>query len=493
MLEGATVLWQPHPGPQTTFLASTAYEVLYGGQVGGGKSDCLVNGSLRQIEHPHYKALILRRTFPELRELMDRALAIFPALGGNWNEQAKRYTWPSGAHTEFGYCEKYSDVLQFQGKQYTYIGFDELGQIAQERIWTYLMTRNRTAHPNLQLQMRASANPGGAGHHWLKRRFIDMCSPDGTPIQTAFGTRAFVRATIYDNPTLVQNDPLYLERLKNLPELEYRWLALGDWTAGGGLAFPELGTKERYMVAPFQIPIYWKLFGSFDWGYQHPFSFGIFAVDEDGTLYLVDSVHGRHLQPPEIAERVKRSLANQNLTGRLRYVFAGHDCWVKARGDHIPTLAEEFLGEGFVFAKANIARVAGVQNMRRYLRPDDRTDQPRFKLFDTPMNRRTFEVLEGRIADPEDVEDVLKTDADESGVGGDDPYDMVRYGLAARPLKARLPVKSNGAELPHHDPMVILRDLKTIDGHAPRWIGPEHPDHDTGDVHGYAEFLPANI
>lgn len=503
-----TVLWSPHPGPQTHFLANEAHECLYGGQVGGGKSDCLLFGSLRQIGNSNYKALILRRTFPELRELMDRALAVFGAIGGDWNEQAKRWKFASGAIIEFGYCETYRDVLQYQGKQFTYIAFDEIGQLAEERIWTYLMTRNRAAGPGLTLQMRASANPGGAGHYWLKRRFIDTCKADGTPIETAFGTRAFVRATIQDNPTLIANDPFYMERLKNLPEIEYRWLALGDWNAGGGLAFPELNEHERYLIPVQRVPDHWRIYGALDWGYSHPFAIGIFACDEDGNIILVDSVHGRQLQPPEIAERWKRSLANSNVLGRQRFAVAGHDCWadIKARGERTPTLAEQFYAEGLPLAKANISRVAGVQNMRAYFAPRvPRTlgnheavvhaGTPRFRMFDTPGNRKTLENLESRICDPDDVEDVMKTDADDSGIGGDDAYDMIRYGLAARPIRPNLFGKFRVDDHPHHDPHVILRDLVTTDGKAPRWIGPESDAHE--DAHqwtqGFASQLPANI
>lgn len=456
-------------------------------------------GTLRQIAHPDYRALILRRTFPELRELMDRALAVFGQIGGEWNEQAKRWRFGSGAIIEFGYCETYRDVLQYQGKQFAHIAFDEIGQCAEERIWTYLMTRNRAGGPGLHIAMRGSANPGGAGHYWLKRRFVDVCRPDGTPIVGSMGqTRAFVRATIRDNPTLLQNDPEYENRLKNLPELEYRWLALGDWNAGGGLAFPELGDHDTYFVKPSRVPEHWKVFGAFDWGYSHPFAFGVFACDEDGNLYLVDSCHGRQLQPPDIAQRWKRTLEAHNLLGRCRVVIAGHDCWadVKARSEHVPTLAEQFYSEGFVLKRANISRVAGVQNMRAYFAPTgpERTGVPRFRVFDTLGNRRTYEVLESRIADPDDVEDVLKTDADELGIGGDDPYDMIRYGLASRPLRGKL-LAFASHDAPGHDPAIIFRELKTIDGKAPRWIGPESEGHDSpfSDVAGFASQLPANI
>lgn len=441
------VLWQPHDGPQSTFLASNAYEALYGGAAGGGKSDALLFGGLRQIDHPHYKALILRRTYPELRELMDRALETFREVGGEWNEQGKRWRFTSGATYEFGYCDTYADVLRYQGQQYTYIAYDEIGQLREERVWTYLMSRNRASSTGLERYMRASANPGGPGHQWLKRRFINLCTPDGTPTEVRLDdvtttTRAFVRARLADNPTLLEHDPGYASRLRLLPDLEYRWLADGDWDAGAGLGLAELN-RQRHLLSPLrEIPSHWTLFGAFDWGYAHPFCFGLFAADEGGSVYLVESVHGRHLQPPEIVHRIQDTLQGLGIPlSRLRYTAAGHDCWadVKARAEHIPTIFEHCAGLGLLLVKANISRISGIQNVRRYLtwkQPDGHTIDPRFLICDTPSNRRVFECLEGIVSDPDNPEDALKVDADDQGQGGDDPYDMVRYGLASRPVKA---------------------------------------------------------
>src|SRR5262245_8176052 len=187
-------LWHPHAGPQTTFLRAVAYEVLYGGQAGGGKSDALLYGGLRQINHPAYKALILRRTFPELRELIDRSLLTFPRAGGVWNQVDHRWTFPTGATYQFGYCGTYAEALQYQGQQYTWIGYDELGQLAEERVWLYLMSRNRAAAPGLVRMMRASANPGGPGHAWIKRRFISRCPSDGTPVEVEVDNKRAARS-----------------------------------------------------------------------------------------------------------------------------------------------------------------------------------------------------------------------------------------------------------------------------------------------------------
>lgn len=364
---------------------------------------------------------------------MDTALPIFTAIGATWNASDKRFRFPSGAIVDFGYAEHYRDVLQYQGQAFQYVGFDELGQIAEERIWTYLLSRNRPTAPGQVLQMRASANPGGAGHHWLKRRFVTPCVADGTPALVDGFTRAFVSAKLKDNPTLMANDPTYGERLKLLPELEYRWLAEGDWDAGAGLA---LTITKAHMVPAFTPPAHWKLFGALDWGYNHPYSWGLYTADEDGTVYCLDTATGRHQQPPAMADRFKAMLGNRT----VQYTVAGHDVWadIKARSERVPTLFEQFVAEGLPMVKAHISRVAGVQNLRRYLTiPEGR--KARFLLCDTPNNRKVYECLETRVSDPDEPEDVLKVDADETGTGGDDHYDQVRYALASRPLAAKLP------------------------------------------------------
>lgn len=432
-------VWAPQPGPQTTAFSSKTYELLYGGAAFGGKSEMLLHDGLKQIGNPNYKALLLRRTFPELRELIDRSFSVFPKLGGKWNQQDKRWTFPSGATYQMGYCETYPDVFQYQGQQYAWIGYDELGQCSEERIWTYLMSRNRAPYKGVQTFMRGSANPGGPGHHWLKRRFIQNCPSDGTPVRIGGMTRSFVQAFMTDNKIGMELDPTYELKLDALPETERAWLKFGDWNAGAGMGLADL-SRDVHMIAPIEIPGHWTMFGSFDWGYNHPFAFGLFAADEDGNVYLVESVHGRRLQPDQIAHRIVESLPGYDVR-RLTHIAAGHDCWAdrKARGELVPTIAEQFYEIGLLLDKANISRISGVQNLRRYLTyksPTGEKFDPRFRIFKTESNKRVFDCLESRVSDPDNIEDILKTDANEQGEGGDDFYDMVRYGLASRPLNA---------------------------------------------------------
>lgn len=225
---------------------------------------------------------------------------------------------------------------------------------------------------------------------------------------------------------------------------------------GAGLAFPSL-EKSRHLVKPFPIPAHWPIWGAFDWGYGHPFAFGLFTSDERGRVILADSVGGRKLEPHEQADRVRSLLKRRALwaDGKPRIpprIYAGHDAWSerKARGESVPTIAEEWRGFGLQLVKASIARVAGANNCRRYFRwrepaGDGETfleRTPLFAMMDTENNRRVWSCLTTRVNDPDHPEDVLKTDANaDTGLGGDDDYDMVRYGLASRPIAAQPPKK----------------------------------------------------
>lgn len=449
------VLWAPHDGPQTNFLLSEAYEALYGGAAGGGKTDALLAWLIEDAEHPQYRGLFLRKTYAALKEVIDRTRQLWTKLGATWNEGKMTWSFPGGATIELGYLEVWADTERYQGRQWSRIAYDELGQLAEERCWTFLMSRNRSAVPGMFKGIRGSANPGGAGHAWIRRRFINCCPPDGTPIEIPDEetgdtlSRAFFQAFVEDNPTLLKNDPKYLLRLNLLPETQRKQLRAGDWSAGDGLALEELD-EHRHRIKPFAIPKHWHQFGAFDWGFAHPFAFGWFAVDEEGNVYLVQTVLGWRMKPAQIAARILESVPVDDLT----YIDAGHDCWaeIKARGEDTPTIAEQMQAFNIFMRPANVARKAGLNNLRNYLAwrgtvavPDPNAPgdysrmtyvdgEPRFYIMDTPNNRVTFDCLAGMVTDPLNREDALKKDADDDGQNGDDPYDMVRYGLASRPV-----------------------------------------------------------
>ncbi len=253
--------------------------------------------------------------------------------------------------------------------------------------------------------------------------------------------------TAYDNPRLTKSgiDELVSEYTDDSPSLKQEVFA--ELLAGGvGFALSALD-KDVHVIPQFRIPDHWTQFGVYDWGYQHPFCFGHMTADEDGNVYLAESVHGfdgrrfglpdlRHLLPDAQAEAVKKLIPMP----KLNHVVAGHDCFadVVSRGSKGPTIAEQWSNAGYPLVRANIARKQGLNNVRKYIDHDKETKRPpRFYIMDTPGNRHTFKVLQQMQVDPKEPEDALKVDASiTNGLGGDDPYDMVRYGLMSRPIIA---------------------------------------------------------
>lgn len=429
------VAWKPHPGFQDMATSLHADELLIGGAAGPGKTDCLIYGSLAEIDHPATRVLFLRRTFGELREVMDRTLTIFPSLGATWRESEKRWRFPSGATFEFGYCETYADATRYQGQEYTRINFDELGQVKDERIVDFLITRLRTTAVDYPIRpmFAASANPGGAGHAMLKRRYVDP-TLKGTAVYVdpeSGLTRAFIPGKVTDNPSI---KPEYIQRLMGLPAVLRRQLLDGDWEAGAGAALDELD-ETVHLIPPFQVPDHWPRYAGFDWGFRHPWWFIDGTIDPDGNVYILDCAWGRQMLPHDIAQAVQERWP----TIRFQHIAAGHDVMHNRRAieENTPTIAETFLGFDLILDKANIHRVLGLNNCRALIawRTVDRGSAgvPRLRFFKTPRVLRLFSELKTIVTDPDNPEDALKVNANpDTGEGGDDAYDCFRYLCATR-------------------------------------------------------------
>ena len=155
------VIWKPQP-KQAAFMARPEYEALFGGSAGGGKSEAMIIEGLRQVDIPHYKGLILRKTYPQLAELIDKSLFYYPRIypGAKYNSSSHTWTFPSGAKIIFGSMQYTKDRTKYQGQAYDFIGFDELTHFTYEE-YSYLFSRNRPNGPGTRVYIRATANPGG--------------------------------------------------------------------------------------------------------------------------------------------------------------------------------------------------------------------------------------------------------------------------------------------------------------------------------------------
>jgi hypothetical protein len=455
----ADILWKPLSVPQSRFLAATEDEVLYGGAKGGKKTESLVMVHLQQTDHPKYKGLVLRETFAELIEIMDRCRKYYPKLGARWVAGENRWVFPSGASVEIGYCETELDTGRYQGREWTCITYDEMGNLRSERTWDLLMGEIRSPDPTLITMARGSANPGGAGHAWIKRRYV-TATQRGTVVYVDPATglrRRFIPARVSDNP-IYRNDTVYMARLNALPDVLRRQRLDGDWDAGEGMALDEL-SRSVHLIPPIAVGRWWYRWGALDIGFGHGWCFGHGAMDGHGNAYVIDSLHGHRDRYDLVAGRINEQVPVSTLGSIVCDNFARSE-GSKGHRDRTPSVQELFHEYGIEMGNANQKRVLGLNNLRLWLgwRSADGTARvPRLRFFDTRGNRLLFECLEQMVVDPKNVEDVLKVHSDENGHGGDDPYDMLRYLMADHPFRPDEPVEAH-KQLPNQDP-VLFGDL----------------------------------
>jgi phage terminase large subunit len=406
---------------------------LYGGAKGGGKSKGLREiFLLRRFEQEKTHAAIFRRTYPELEGNHIRPLfESFPGLRTYYHESKKLLELPNGSTIQFCHCKNEEDVSLYQGREFDDLGIDEITQWSESMFRT-LHGSNRSSKPGVKPRCALTGNPGGIGHSWVKRIFIERRFSE---IERA-EDYSFIPALVDDNPALIKNDPDYVRRLEANPNKAlrdaYRW---GSWDIHSGQFFPEL-RRDVHFIKPFEIPAHWTRFAAYDFGFNHPTAFGWFAVDEDGCVYQYRELVEAGLRVDQICEKVLRF----EDTKQCYPVIAGHDCWAKktakinAQEQSPPTIAEEFMKAGIPLKRAIIDRIQGAAQLRKYLAHNEST-KPQFFIFQScPI---TYDCLTRMENDPNRLEDVLKVDALDGDIyAGDDAYDMVRYALMSRPVSA---------------------------------------------------------
>lgn len=427
---------------------------FYGGAKGGGKSKGLqLIMLLRRLTNPGSHGAIFRRTYPELegnhiRPLFDS----FPQLRPYWNESKKLLTLPNSSTLQFCHCSNESDVSLYQGREFHDLAIDEAGQWT-EGMFRTLLGSNRSAKENIKPRGILTGNPGGLGHGWLKRLFIERRFNDRELPEDY----AFIQALVDDNQALMDNDPDYVRQLEAEPnEALRKAYRFGDWNVFAGQFFQEI-SKETHFIKPFDIPRHWNRFGAYDFGFNHPAAFGWFANDEDGNTYLYREL----IQAGQRIDQFAKRLNEYPDTAQCYPMVAGHDCWTTRavlRTESLPpTIAEEFATHGILLKRATIDRIQGAAQIRSYLalRQVGETivdgkplvTRPRFYIFNTcPVS---YDTLSRMIHDPDRVEDVLKVDAtDGDPMSGDDAYDMIRYGLMSRPyLSTPLPAHASDIQV----------------------------------------------
>lgn len=428
---------------QKQFLTSVENTPItfYGGAKGGGKSKGVrLILLLRRMTMPQTHAALFRRTYKELEGNHIRPLfEEYPILRKYWNDSKKILTLPNGSTIEFCHCESDKDVEKYQGREFDDLAIEEAGQWTEKSFRT-LLGSNRSSKPGVKPRCLLTGNPGGIGHTWLKRLFIErrFNSDRERPED-----HAFIKALVDDNPALLENDPDYVHRLNSEPnEALRKAYRFGDWDIFAGQYFSEI-RREIHFIQPFTLPRHWPRFGSYDFGFNHPAAFGWFASDEDGNVYLYREFVQAGLRVDQFAQKLNAFADTEGLSP----IVAGWDAWAQKNVLHshdrgsAPTVAEEFNAHNIVLSRAEIDRIQGATQVRNYLAwqktsADGKDGRPRFFIFNTcPI---AFDALTRMQHDLDRLEDVLKVDsADGDPLSGDDAYDMIRYALMSRPLIAQ--------------------------------------------------------
>ena len=414
------VIFRPNDGPQTDFLAASETDVLYGGAAGGGKSYAMLVDPLRYAHRGAHRALILRRSMPELRELIDKSRELYPKAfpGCKYKEVEKLWNFPSGAKIEFGFLERDADVYRYQGQAYSWIGFDEITHQATEFSWNYLASRLRTTDPEIIPYMRCTANPGGVGAHWVKKRYIDP-SPPNESFQGSDGLiRKFIPARLDDNPYLA-GDGRYEQMLKALPPTQRRQLLEGDWDVAEGAAFTEFD-RNIHIIEPYEIPINWERIKGIDYGYASESACVWGAIDrDDNTLIIYRELYRKGLLATDLAYVISEMELNDPMSvpGVLDTA-----CWNRT-GQTGPTVGETLVKAGHKLRRADKNRIAGKIQIHEYLKVQQ-SGRPKLQIFNTCPNLiRELQSIPLDKSNPEDVD----THAP------DHAYDALRYLIMSRP------------------------------------------------------------
>ena len=414
------VVFAPNEGPQTEFLAASETDVLYGGAAGGGKSYAMLVDPLRYAHRAAHRGLIIRRSMPELRELIDKSRELYPKAfpGCKYREVEKMWNFPSGAKIEFGFLERDADVYRYQGQAYSWIGFDEITHLPTEFSWNYLASRLRTTDSTIVPYMRCTANPGGVGAHWVKKRYIDPADYNESFEGSDGLTRKFIPAKLDDNPYLAK-DGRYEKMLMALPPTQRKQLLEGNWDVNEGAAFTEFNLED-HVIPPFEIPINWERVKGIDYGYASESACVWATIDpSDGTLIVYRELYQKGLTGQDLGYAITEMELQDpfSVAGVLDTA-----AWNRT-GTTGPTVGETLVRQGHKLRRADKNRIQGKIQIHEYLRVQH-TGRPKIQIFNTCPNLiREIQSIPLDSSNPEDVDTRAQ----------DHAYDALRYLIMSRP------------------------------------------------------------
>lgn len=370
---------------QQAFIDSQAFETLFGGAAGGGKSyGQLVDGLLYALKYPKSKQIIFRSTFADLeKSLIRTSMDLYPLSIADYNSSKHTWKFKNGSIVDFGYIQYEKDVYQYQSAEYDVIRFDELTHFT-EFMYTYMISRCRGANPYPKC-IKSSTNPGGVGHNWVKERFIDIGAPNvihTCKLETGeTTTRIFIPSLVQDNKFMLTYDPDYIKRLDALPEKERRALKYGDWDIFDGQFFTEF-KRDIHVIEPFEIPKDWYIYFVMDYGLDKLAGYWI-AVDYNNNAYVFREVYESNLLVSQARDKIKE------MTNEQIYLYlAPPDLWNRHKETGKST-ADIFEEGDITLYETNNDRIQGWLQMKEWLKPykdEQGCMTAKLKIFNTCKN-----------------------------------------------------------------------------------------------------------
>lgn len=405
---------------QKDFFISTARHIGYGGARGGGKSWSMRRKFvLLALKYHGMKLLLLRKTFPELRE--NHVMPLLMEIGqyAKYKEKDNTFTFPNGSRIVLGYCDSEKDLLRYQGHEYDVIGMEEATHFT-ETMRNFFETCNRSTRTDFKPRMYYTSNPGGIGHAWFKRLFIDREYRGKEKPENYH----FIPAKVYDNHALMKANPEYVDTLESLPDDLREAFLHGNWDVFAGQYFRDF-RRDTHVIEPFKLPSHWMRFISIDYGYNDPCAIYWHAVN-DRRVYTYREMYVTQMNASDIAQKITELSRGES----IEYTVASPDMWHKRGAGYVSngvvrgeSIADTFLDGGVWLEKADNDRLIGWTRMREYMKvqPDGK---PLWLIFDTCKNLvRTLPQMVHDDKRVEDVADGLEDHAAES----------CRYALMSRP------------------------------------------------------------
>lgn len=471
------VAWAPFPGAQRRFMTCPVWECLLHGNRGGGKTDVLLMDFAQGVGRGYgedYRGLLLREATTELGDVIAKSKKWFKRMfpGANFNRQKKIWEFPTGESLWLNYARVLDDYEQYHGHEYPWIGWEELTNHAVSDVYLKLMSCNRSSNKNIPIKYRATCNPSGPGHGWVKARFIDAI-PEGQVIreeievereteegerykETLIVTRTHIQSWLEENKAIMEADPLYQAKIVQMTEgnamLRKAWVD-GSWDLIIGGFFTDVWNPKIHILDPFPIPKSWEALRSFDWGSSKPWAvtYGFEANGEQptdpmgdrildftipkGSVIVPTEIYGWTGTPNEGDRATSQTIAERVLgvdnTIRIEYGLqvnpgpADNSIWDVRDGTSI---AKNLAAHGCNWKRAYKgpgSRISGWALIRQMLSAAKKKDPETPHLYFFPAAQhhiRTLPIMQRDKKHPEDIDSDLE----------DHAMDSLRYLLARK-------------------------------------------------------------